>query len=143
MLVDNCAMQIIRYPAQFDVINTHFKFIWGYFISDELSVLSGSLGMMPSASFNSSGFALYEPAGGSAPDIANKDAANPIAQILSAGMMLAYSFALHEEARTIEQAIKSTIISGYRTSDISLGTPLMKKQLVHKEFTKQVIKAIQ
>jgi len=140
MLVDNCAMQIIRNPSQFDVILTSNLF--GDILSDELSVLSGSLGMMPSASFSSSGFALYEPAGGSAPDIAGKDIANPIAQILSAGMMLAYSFAMHEEARAIEQAVKNTIINGYRTSDLALGVG-NEKVVGTEEFTKQVIKAIE
>ena len=139
MLVDNCAMQIIRNPAQFDVILTSNLF--GDIISDELSVLSGSLGMMPSASFSSSGLALYEPAGGSAPDIAGMDIANPIAQILSASMMLAYSFNLHKEAKTIEIAIKDAIINGYRTNDIALG--LTHEKVVGTiEFTRQIIKAI-
>jgi 3-isopropylmalate dehydrogenase len=139
MLVDNCAMQIIRNPSQFDVILTANLF--GDILSDELSVLSGSLGMMPSASFSSSGFALYEPAGGSAPDIAGKNLANPIAQILSAGMMLEYSFGMHKEARAIEQAIKATIINGYRTSDLALGIA-NEKIAGTKEFTQQVIRAI-
>lgn len=139
MLVDNCAMQIIRNPAQFDVILTSNLF--GDILSDELSVLSGSLGMMPSASFSSSGLALYEPAGGSAPDIAGLDKANPIAQILSASMLLAYSFNLQKEAVAIEEAIKSVIINGYRTQDIA-HTKADEKIVGTKEFTAQVIKAI-
>ncbi len=139
MLVDNCAMQIIRSPAQFDVILTSNLF--GDILSDELSVLSGSLGMMPSASFSSSGFALYEPAGGSAPDIANKNIANPIAQILSAGMMLKYSFAMHEEAKSIEGAVKTVILDGYRTSDLATGAK-NEKIVGTKEFTQQIIEAI-
>ena len=137
MLVDNCAMQIIKNPSQFDVILTSNLF--GDILSDELSVLSGSLGMMPSASFSNSGLALYEPAGGSAPEIANQDIANPIAQILSASMMLSYSFDMHEEAKTIEQAIKKAIINGYRTIDIALkeshehivGTKTFTQQIIH------------
>ncbi|MCC2625879.1 MAG: leuB [Burkholderiales bacterium] len=140
MLVDNCAMQIIKNPAQFDVILTSNLF--GDILSDELSVLSGSLGMMPSASFSSSGFALYEPAGGSAPDIAGENIANPIAQILSAAMMLGYSFAMHEEAKCIEEAIKTTIINGYRTQDLALGVA-SEKIVGTKEFTQQVIEAMQ
>ncbi len=140
MLVDNCAMQIIRNPSQFDVILTSNLF--GDILSDELSVLSGSLGMMPSASFSNSGFALYEPAGGSAPDIAGKNIANPIAQILSAGMMLEYSFAMHEEAKCIAQAIKTTILNGYRTQDLATGIT-NEKIAGTKEFTQQVIVAIE
>jgi 3-isopropylmalate dehydrogenase len=136
MLVDNCAMQIIKNPAQFDIILTSNLF--GDILSDELSVLSGSLGMMPSASFSESGFALYEPAGGSAPDIAGRNIANPIAQILSASMMLGYSFAMHDEAQAIEQAVKAAIISGYRTGDLALG--IANEKIVGTfEFTKQVI----
>lgn len=139
MLVDNCAMQIIRNPGQFDVILTSNLF--GDILSDELSVLSGSLGMMPSASFSKNGLALYEPAGGSAPDIANKDIVNPTAQILSASMMLAYSFNLNEEAKVIELAIKNTIINGYRTRDMAMGLE-HEKVVGTSEFTQQVIRAI-
>lgn len=136
MLVDNCAMQIIKNPAQFDVIVTSNLF--GDILSDELSVLSGSLGMMPSASFSNSGFALYEPAGGSAPDIAGKNIANPIAQILSAAMMLAYSFNLHQEASAINNAVKAAIVAGYRTGDLASGQA-GEKIVGTKEFTDQVI----
>lgn len=136
MLVDNCAMQIIRNPSQFDVILTSNLF--GDILSDELSVLSGSLGMMPSASFSSNGLALYEPAGGSAPDIAGQDIANPVAQILSAAMMLNYSFAMHDEALAIEHAVKATIMQNYRTSDLKLGAA---NEIIvgTKEFAKRVI----
>lgn len=136
MLVDNCAMQIVKNPAQFDVILTANLF--GDILSDELSVLSGSVGMMPSASFSSSGLALYEPAGGSAPDIANKNIANPIAQILSASLMLAYSFNMLDEANAINNAVKMAIVSGYRTGDIA--TKAADEIVVGtKEFTDQVI----
>ena len=137
MLVDNCAMQIVKNPTQFDIILTANLF--GDILSDELSVLSGSVGMMPSASFSPSGLALYEPAGGSAQDIANKNIANPIAQILSAAMMLHHSFAMHDEAKAIEHAIRQTIIDGYRTGDIATksGTEFI---VGTKEFTDQIIK---
>ena len=139
MLVDNCAMQIIKNPGQFDVILTSNLF--GDILSDELSVLSGSLGMMPSASFSESGFALYEPAGGSAPDIAGKDIANPIAQILSASMMLEYSFAMHTEAAAINNAVRATIGEGYRTPD--LATKNACEVVVGcGEFTEQVIRRV-
>lgn len=136
MLVDNCAMQLVKNPAQFDIILTSNLF--GDIISDEVSVLSGSVGMMPSASFSPSGLALYEPAGGSAPDIANKNIANPIAQILSASLMLAYSFNMLTEANAIDEAIKATIVAGFRTGDIA--TKLGNETVVGtKEFTDQVI----
>jgi 3-isopropylmalate dehydrogenase len=136
MLVDNCAMQIVKNPTQFDVILTANLF--GDILSDELSVLSGSVGMMPSASFSESGLALYEPAGGSAQDIANKNIANPIAQILSAAMMLTYSFGMYAEAKAIEQAIHKTIVNGYRTGDIA--TKAANETIVGtKEFTDQII----
>ena len=136
MLVDNCAMQIIKNPQQFNVILTANLF--GDILSDELSVLSGSLGMMPSASFAENGFALYEPAGGSAPDIAGKNIANPIAQILSTAMMLNYSFNLSKEALAIENAVKSTIVAGFRTLDLKTGMA-QEKIVGTKEFTQQVI----
>lgn len=139
MLVDNCAMQIIHNPAQFEVILTANLF--GDILSDELSVLSGSLGMMPSASFSSNGFALYEPAGGSAPDIAGLDIANPIAQILSLAMLLSYSFSMHDEAESIENAIKATIVAGYRTADLKTNSA-NEKIVGTQEFTKQVIERL-
>jgi len=139
MLVDNCAMQIVKNPAQFDVILTANLF--GDILSDELSVLSGSVGMMPSASFSASGLALYEPAGGSAPDIADLNIANPIAQILSASLMLAYSFNLLPESQAIDTAVKAAIVAGYRTGDIATGDA-NEKVVGTKEFTDQVIAAL-
>ena len=121
MLVDNCSMQLIKDPRQFDVILTENMF--GDILSDEASMITGSIGMLPSASLNETRFGLYEPSGGSAPDIAGLGIANPIATILSAAMMLRYSFNLDEEAVAIEQAVKQVLQAGYRTIDIlSEGT---------------------
>lgn len=117
MLVDNAAMQLVRNPSQFDVIVTENMF--GDILSDEAAMLTGSLGMLPSASINEKGFGLYEPIGGSAPDIAGKGIANPIAQILSAALMLRYSFGLDKEAKSIEIAVAKTLESGVRTRDIA------------------------
>ena len=116
MLVDNCAMQLVKDPAQFDVILTETMF--GDILSDEASMVTGSIGMLASASLNDSKFGLYEPSHGSAPDIAGKGIANPIATILSAAMMLRYSFDLDKEADAIEAAVKSVLKKGYRTVDI-------------------------
>ena len=116
MLVDNCAMQLVKDPKQFDVILTENMF--GDILSDEASMVTGSIGMLSSASLNETKFGLYEPSGGSAPDIAGKGIANPIATILSAAMMLRYSFDLDQEADAIEQAVKSALRDGYRTIDI-------------------------
>ena len=116
MLVDNCAMQLVKDPAQFDVILTENMF--GDILSDEASMVTGSIGMLASASLNDTKFGLYEPSHGSAPDIAGKDIANPIATVLSAAMMLRYSFDLDTEADAIEQAVKQVLKEGYRTSDI-------------------------
>ncbi len=116
MLVDNCAMQLVKDPAQFDVILTENMF--GDILSDEASMVTGSIGMLASASLNDSKFGLYEPSHGSAPDIAGKDIANPIATILSAAMMLRYSFDLDKEADVIERAVKTVLKKGYRTGDI-------------------------
>ena len=116
MLVDNCAMQLVKDPAQFDVILTENMF--GDILSDEASMVTGSIGMLASASLNDTKFGLYEPSHGSAPDIAGKDMANPIATILSAAMMLRYSFDLDAEADAVEQAVKTILIRGYRTADI-------------------------
>jgi 3-isopropylmalate dehydrogenase len=119
MLVDNCAMQLLRAPDQFDVIVTENMF--GDILSDEASMLAGSLGMIPSASLGGGSFGLYEPVHGSAPDIAGTDKANPIAAILSAAMMLRYSFDMAEEAETIESAVNGTLQKGFRTADIAGG----------------------
>lgn len=116
MLVDNCAMQLVKDPAQFDVILTENMF--GDILSDEASMVTGSIGMLASASLNDTRFGLYEPSHGSAPDIAGKDIANPIATVLSAAMMLRYSFDLDKEADAIEGAVKQVLKEGYRTSDI-------------------------
>ncbi len=116
MLVDNCAMQLVKDPAQFDVILTENMF--GDILSDEASMVTGSIGMLASASLNDSKFGLYEPSHGSAPDIAGKDIANPIATILSASMMLRYSFDLDKEADAIDAAVKQVLQDGYRTGDI-------------------------
>jgi 3-isopropylmalate dehydrogenase len=118
MLVDNCAMQLITNPSQFNVIATSNMF--GDILSDAAAVLPGSLGLMPSASLNKAGFGLYEPSGGSAPDIAGQNIANPIAQILSAALMLRLSFQLEEAAQSIEQAVEAVIASGKRTRDITV-----------------------
>lgn len=116
MLVDNTAMQLVRDPAQFDVMVTENMF--GDILSDEASMITGSIGMLPSASLNETKFGLYEPSGGSAPDIAGKNIANPIAAILSAAMMLRYSFDMMEEADAVEAAVAKALDQGYRTGDI-------------------------
>ena len=116
MLVDNCAMQLVMNPGRFDVVLTENMF--GDILSDEASMITGSIGMLSSASLNESRFGMYEPSHGSAPDIAGKDLANPIATILSAAMMLRYSFDLDREAEAIERAVQKVLTEGYRTPDI-------------------------
>ena len=116
MYVDNAAMQLTRNPAQFDVMLCGNMF--GDILSDEAAAISGSMGMLPSASLGHGNFGMYEPGGGSAPDIAGKNIANPIAQILSAAMMLKYSFSLIEVAEDIENAVAEVLKKGYRTPDI-------------------------
>jgi len=116
MLVDNCAMQLVKDPAQFDVVLTENMF--GDILSDEASMITGSIGMLSSASLNETKFGLYEPSHGSAPDIAGQDIANPIATILSAAMMLKYSFDLNKESDSIETAVKQVLKDGFRTVDI-------------------------
>jgi 3-isopropylmalate dehydrogenase len=116
MLVDNCAMQIVKDPRQFDVILTENMF--GDILSDEASMVTGSIGMLASASLGDSKLGLYEPSHGSAPDIAGQNKANPIATILSAAMMLRYSFDLDEEADRVEWAVREVLKKGYRTVDI-------------------------
>ncbi|SDV99630.1 3-isopropylmalate dehydrogenase [Nitrosomonas communis] len=116
MLVDNAAMQLVRDPKQFDVIVTGNMF--GDILSDEASMLTGSIGMLPSASLDDRNKGLYEPIHGSAPDIAGKDLANPLATILSIAMMLRYSFAQEEMAMRIEHAVRKALAQGFRTSDI-------------------------
>ncbi len=123
LYVDNAAMQLVRNPRQFDVIVTENMF--GDILSDEASQITGSIGMLPSASLREDSFGMYEPIHGSAPDIAGKDLANPIATILSVAMMLRYSFGLQAEADCIENAVSKVLDLGYRTADIY--TPGMKK----------------
>ncbi len=116
MLVDNCAMQLVKDPAQFDVVLTENMF--GDILSDEASMVTGSIGMLASASLNETKFGLYEPSGGSAPDIAGLNVANPIATILSAAMMLRYSFDMDKEADAVENAVNKVLDENYRTGDI-------------------------
>lgn len=138
MFVDNAAMQLVRDPSQFDVIVTSNMF--GDILSDEASQITGSIGMLASASLGSSTRGLYEPIHGSAPDIAGQDRANPIATILSAAMMLRYSFGLAQEADAIENAVDRVLEAGYRTADIigdSAASPL-----TCSEMTENIIKAL-
>ena len=116
MLVDNCAMQLVMNPGQFDVVLTENMF--GDILSDEASMITGSIGMLSSASLNETKFGMYEPSHGSAPDIAGKNIANPIATILSAAMMLRYSFDLDREAAAVEAAVQKVLTEGWRTADI-------------------------
>lgn len=138
MLVDTAAMQLVRNPAQFDVILTENMF--GDILSDEAAMLTGSLGMLPSASLGEGSKGLYEPVHGSAPDIAGKNVANPLAAILSGAMLLRYSFEMEEAAQAIERAVEQTLESGSRTADIaSLGESLMGT----REMGDRVIAAIE
>lgn len=137
VLVDNAAMQLVRNPAQFDVIVTSNMF--GDILSDEASQITGSIGMLPSASLNGTTLGMYEPIHGSAPDIAGKGTANPIATILSAAMMLRYSFSLTEEADKIESAVDSVLNKGLRTADIAAKG---EKYLSTTEMTDAVINEI-
>ena len=121
MLVDNCAMQIVRDPSQFDVIVTENMF--GDILSDEASMITGSIGMIPSSSLGQTSRGLYEPIHGSAPDIAGKDVANPIGTIQAAAMMLRYSFDMEKEADAIESAVSQVLDAGYRTRDILPADP--------------------
>ena len=117
VLVDNAAMQLVRDPSQFDVVVTENMF--GDILSDEASMITGSIGLLPSASIGDTAPGLYEPIHGSAPDIAGQDKANPIATILSVAMMLRYSFHLADEANAVEQAVDTVLAEGYRTADIA------------------------
>ena len=137
MLVDNCAMQLVKDPAQFDVILTENMF--GDILSDEASMVTGSIGMLASASLNETKFGLYEPSGGSAPDIAGKGIANPIATILSAAMMLRYSFDLDKEADAIEKAVSEVLSKGCRTIDIMAEG---KTQIGTKEMGDRICECI-
>lgn len=136
MYVDNAAMQLVRKPSQFDVILTNN--IFGDILSDEASMITGSIGMLPSASVREDSFGMYEPIHGSAPDIAGKDIANPLAQILSVAMMLRYSLDMKEAAEDIERAVEEVLKDGYRTADIyaegmkKVGTKEMGQLVVSK-----------
>ena len=136
MLVDNAAMQLVRNPAQFDVIVTTNMF--GDILSDEASQITGSIGMLPSASLNETTRGLYEPIHGSAPDIAGQNKANPIATILSAAMMLLYSFGLSEESEAIVNAVDKLLADGYRTADLSHGA----EYLSTTEVTEKIIERL-
>jgi 3-isopropylmalate dehydrogenase len=136
MLVDNCAMQIVRNPGQFDVLVTENMF--GDILSDEASMVTGSIGLLPSASIGDTAPGLYEPIHGSAPDIAGQDKANPIATILSVAMMFRYSFQKAEEADAIEAAVDAVLADGWRTADIAepgvtaIGTQEMGRRICEK-----------
>ena len=136
MLVDNAAMQLVRNPAQFDVIVTTNMF--GDILSDEASQITGSIGMLPSASLNETTRGLYEPIHGSAPDIAGQNKANPIATILSAAMMLLYSFNLKKESDAIVNAVDEVLLAGYRTADLAHGA----EALSTTEITDKIIERI-
>ena len=136
MLVDNAAMQLVRCPSQFDVIVTSNMF--GDILSDEASQITGSIGMLPSASLGDTTRGLYEPIHGSAPDIAGKNVANPIATILSGAMMLLYSFGLAKESNTIVDAVDKVLLMGYRTADLAHG----KESLSTTEMTDKIIENI-
>ncbi|NCN10957.1 MAG: 3-isopropylmalate dehydrogenase [Leptospira sp.] len=137
MYVDNGAMQLVVNPSQFDVVLCENMF--GDILSDEASVITGSIGMLPSASISESGFGLYEPSGGSAPDIAGQGIANPIAQILSGALMLRYSFSMEEEAVKIENAIRAVLKKGFRTKDIAEKDA---KVLGTKEIGAEILKEL-
>lgn len=136
MLVDNAAMQLVRNPAQFDVIVTSNMF--GDILSDEASQITGSIGMLPSASLNETTRGLYEPIHGSAPDIAGQNKANPIATILSAAMMLLYSFGLSKESDSIINAVDAVLEAGYRTADLAHGATALSTD----EITNKIIERI-
>jgi 3-isopropylmalate dehydrogenase len=145
MYVDNASMQLIRYPGQFDVVLCPNMF--GDILSDEASQITGSIGMLASASLGEAGkwgrdglqFGLYEPAGGTAPDIAGKGIANPIAQILSAALLLRYSLKLEDKALRIENAVKSAIAAGARTRDL---TGDVSKAISTAEMTQEIVKRL-
>ncbi|MCR5746255.1 MAG: 3-isopropylmalate dehydrogenase [Lachnospiraceae bacterium] len=137
MLVDNCAMQLVKDPSQFDVVLTENMF--GDILSDEAAMITGSIGMLPSASLNDTKFGLYEPSGGSAPDIAGKNIANPIATILSAAMMLRYSLDQDKAADAIEAAVKQVLKDGFRTGDImSEGCTAVKTDVMGDRIKERI-----
>ena len=136
MLVDNAAMQLVRNPAQFDVIVTSNMF--GDILSDEASQITGSIGMLPSASLGETARGLYEPIHGSAPDIAGQHKANPIATILSAAMMLLHSFGLSKESDAIVNAVDAVLNAGYRTADLSHGAPYLSTEEITDKILEQI-----
>ena len=138
MYVDNAAMQLVRYPSQFDVIVTGNMF--GDILSDEAAMITGSIGMLPSASLGEDTVGMYEPVHGSAPDIAGKGIANPIATIMSVAMMFRYSLDLPQEADLIEAAVAKTISQGARTKDIAVEG---EKVLSTKEMTQRIIENLE
>ncbi|MDF2522797.1 MAG: 3-isopropylmalate dehydrogenase [Clostridiales bacterium] len=138
MYVDNAAMQLVRNPMQFDVVVTSNLF--GDILSDEASMITGSIGMLPSASLGQGTLGLYEPIHGSAPDIAGQDKANPIATILSVAMMFRYSFGLQKEASEIEKAVETVLNDGYRTGDIaSAGTNVIGTKTMGQMILNQIV----
>ena len=136
MLVDNAAMQLVRNPAQFDVIVTSNMF--GDILSDEASQITGSIGMLPSASLGETTRGLYEPIHGSAPDIAGQHKANPIATILSAAMMLLHSFGLSKESEDIVNAVDAVLNAGYRTADLAHGAPALSTEEITDKILEQI-----
>lgn len=140
MLVDNCAMQIVKDPSQFDVIVTENMF--GDILSDEASQITGSIGMIPSSSLGDTTCGLYEPIHGSAPDIAGKDMANPIGTILAAAMMLRFSFDMKEEADAIEKAVDAVLSEGWRTADIMPENDAGCKKIGCKEMGRRIVESI-
>ena len=139
LYIDNATMQLVKNPAQFDILLC--SNIFGDILSDECAMITGSMGMLPSASLNEQGFGLYEPAGGSAPDIAGKNIANPIAQILSAALMLRYSFKEEKAAKAIEQAISKALVDGNLTGDL-LGGNSGKQALSTSQMGDIIVKNI-
>ena len=137
MLVDNCAMQIVKDPSQFDVIVTENMF--GDILSDEASMITGSIGMIPSSSLGATSCGLYEPIHGSAPDIAGKDIANPIGTILAAAMMLRFSFDMAEEADAVEAAVSSVLDAGWRTGDIASAETSADKKVGCSQMGKLIL----
>lgn len=137
MLVDNAAMQIVKNPKQFDVVLCGNMF--GDILTDEAAGVAGSLGMLPSASLREDNFGMYEPGGGSAPDIAGKGIANPVAQILSAAMMFKYTFGREDVAEDIEKAVDKVLQKGYRTPDIALGDV---REVSTKELGEMIVEEI-
>ena len=138
--VDNATMQLVKNPAQFDVMLCSNMF--GDILSDECAMITGSMGMLPSASLGEGGFGLYEPAGGSAPDIAGKNIANPVAQILSAALMLRYSLKEHEAARAIEDAVENVLKAGNLTSDLMESGASANPALSTSQMGDMIAKAI-